>query len=421
MNLLSINYKRLFFILGFIAAVLVLAWLLYYVFFVPKNRPGNNNNNGNQPNYQNQLPQADNGQGNIVSSTPVTPLPAPGGNNNVSTTNSAGIGGGQNPNLPLQQLSQDMAIGMTPSGNGNTVQYYDGGTQKFYRITNNGTVQTLSDKTFPQVQQVVWAPDKNTAILTYPDGTNELYNFVTAKQITLPKSWSEFSFSPSGAQLAHKTTGTDNDPNNVWVDVANADGSADHRVEQIGINADKAIITWSPNNQIIGLFVDGNGSNGQEVYPMGQNQENFKSFTVTGRGFESVWSPDGSQLLYSANDAATAYRPQLYLVDANGDRIGLDNQALNVATFANKCAFANSGVLYCAVPTSLADGVGLYPQLGVDVPDQLYQVNPKTGARTLITSAGSSYTVSSIQISADGNWAYFTDQATGALHSAKLK
>ncbi len=419
MNLLSINYRRLLFILGFILAVIALAWLLYYFFFVPKNIPSNSPNN-NQPNYQNQLPQTENGQGNVTTSTPITPLPAAPGNNNASSTNPDGIGSSQNPNLPLHQLSQDVAIGVTSAGSGNNVQYYDGGTQKFYRITNNGTVQTLSDKTFPQVQQVVWAPDKNRAILSYPDGTNELYNFTTNQQITLPKNWSDFSFSPGGTQLAHKTVGADNDPSNVWVDVANADGSADHRVEQIGINAEKAVITWSPNNQIIGLFVDGNGSNGQEIYPMGQNQENFKSFTVTGRGFESVWSPDGSQLLYSANNAANGYKPQLSIVNASGDSIGLNNQSLNVATFANKCAFAQSGALYCAVPASLADGVGLFPQLADGVPDQLYKIDSQTGAKTLITSAGSSYTVSSLQISADGRWAYFTDASTGALHSAKL-
>jgi len=54
------------------------------------------------------------------------------------------------------------------SANGSDIQYYDKTAEKFYRVDKNGATTQLSDKIFYDVQNVVWSPDKNRAIIEYP-------------------------------------------------------------------------------------------------------------------------------------------------------------------------------------------------------------------------------------------------------------
>ena len=40
--------------------------------------------------------------------------------------------------------------------------------------------------------------------LEFPDGANVLYDYVNDKQITLPKTWTDFQFSANESQIAFK-------------------------------------------------------------------------------------------------------------------------------------------------------------------------------------------------------------------------
>ncbi len=191
----------------------------------------------------------------------------------------------------------------------------------------------------------------------------------------------------------------------------------------LGENADKVQIAWSPNNQIIATSRTGEpqGFDRQEILLVGMHGENFKSLIVEGWGFDYKWSPQGDRMLYNVYNSASDYKPLLWIVDAQGDRIGSNRRSLGINTWAEKCAFADNSTVYCAVPQTLERGYGMMPELADTIPDTFYKIDLSTGLKTPVAVPYGTYTASQVTISADGQYLYFTDKATGRLNRIQLK
>lgn len=304
------------------------------------------------------------------------------------------------------------------STDGNSVQYYDPLEKKFYRLNENGEPVPLSDKVFHNVKNVSWSPDNNKAILEYPDGSKNIYNFNDNSQVSLPQHWEDFEFSPTGDQIAFKSIGLETD--NRWLSIMNADGTQAVNIEKLGANADKAVVTWSPSRQIVATFQDGADYNNKEVFFIGLNHENFKSMVVQGRGLESQWSTTGNTLLYSVYSNFNGYRPSLWVTNANGDTIGENTTPLGVETWAHKCVFASDTLIYCAVPRSVRDGDGWLPSETISSPDDVYAIDIATSAKVLVSAEGD-YNMSNLILTADQSTIYFTDNKTGGLYKLPIK
>jgi hypothetical protein len=301
------------------------------------------------------------------------------------------------------------------------LSYYNRNDGKFYRVLPDGTVATLSDEVFFNVQEATFAPNGDTAIIEYPDGSNIYYDFNTNKQVTLPKHWEDFDFSPQGTQIAAKSIGMD--PSNRFLVVSNPDGSGALPIQELGENADKVIVDWSPNNQIVATSMTGRkfSVDRQEIYFIGQNFENFRSLTVEGLNFEPKWSPTGEQLLYSTASNISDWKPRLWIVDASGDDIGLNRRMINVNTWADKCTFSGADTVYCAVPRELPRGAGLQPRIADNTPDDIMKIDLVTGLQTMVAIPEGSHTVDKIMISPDGSNLYFTDKGSGLLNEIQLR
>lgn len=317
----------------------------------------------------------------------------------------------------IQDLIEYTSAAPTLSADGSGLQYYDQADNKFYKIDANGQPSALTEKEFFNVRHVTWSPDKNKVILTYPDDSKIIYDFNADKQISLPTHWDEFQFSPSGQEIAFKSLGQD--PANSWLAVVNDDGTNARSIEKIGTNADNVIISWSPNNQTIAMYTEGQTYDQKYLYFVGLNQENFKSMTINGRGFLPLWAPGGSRLLYSIYSSDTDLKPTLWLTEAQGEAIGANLRPLNLATWADKCVFASDSEAYCAVPRYLPTGAGLMPSSAVKQNDNLYLVNLNSGQATLIDDSGS-YSMSKLILTADQKNLYFTDQKSGRLYKLAL-
>ena len=225
------------------------------------------------------------------------------------------------PALVKQVLSETATY---PSLNaGGDFRYYNANDGKFYRVMPSGSIQKLSDNVFFNAQKVTWAKNQNQAVIEYPDEAKIIYNFDTNKQVTLPKHWQDFSFSESGAQIAAKSVGLD--PSNRWLVTINNDGTGARLIEPLGENADKVIVNWSPNQQVVAFSQTGEPQSGErrEVLFVGLNGENFKSTIVEGSGFEPQWSTTGKKLLYSVYNSRSDFKPELWLVDSAGHNSGL--------------------------------------------------------------------------------------------------
>lgn len=427
MNFFS-RYKKIFILLGFIAVCLLLGILIWKTFFSGEVSllPGQSSPTGGGS----ALPGAQPGSGQIVEGGPTT-VP---GSNNIAGQNE-GVNTGVRPSVPgrgsesisnsaqggltkTQAVTSEPVLNPVSAKNGNGVQYYNQADGKFYRLDANGEVKTLSDQVFHNVENVVWAPDPQKAIIEYPDGSKILYNFSTNKQATLPKHWEDFSFSPDSNQISAKSLALDAE--NRYLITANEDGSKAKAVEYIGTNDKDVQVNWSPNNQVVATYNKGLDFDRKEVFFVSANGENMKSMVVEGRGFTSKWSTTGEKILYSVYSSSDGLRPRLWIASAQGEAIGANRRSLDLSTWSDKCTFASNDRLYCAVPKNLPKGAGLFPEVADQTNDELYQIDLSTGAQKKIAVPDGNYNISQIIIPENNNALYFTDKNTGKLYKINL-
>ena len=403
------NWKKILLLLGLLAITVGVGYFIYYLLFgAPAGPtvvlpPEANVNVPVQP-----LPPS------AVGGPVVPTAPAPGAE--LPPGVSAVANGG--PTL-VTPVTNTPATGASVSANG-SVSYYNRIDGKFYRRLPNGQIVPMSEKVFFDASGVTFDPAGGKAIIEYPDGSNILYDFNNSRQVTLPAHWEDFRFDPSGDQIAAKSIGTD--PSNRYLIVSNPDGSGAKAIQALGENADKVQVNWSPNNQIIATATTGEfqGLDSREIFFVGQNHENFKSLVVEGFDFRPEWSPSGEQLLYSAASSTTDYKPELWLVDANGDNIGRNRRTLNVNTWADKCTFAGDSTVYCAVPSSMPRGAGLQPAVADDIPDNIYKIDLVTGLQTMVAEPEGGHTVGKLMLAPDGKTLYFTDKTSQILNEIKI-
>lgn len=392
----------------------IMAVLIYLVFFRPLFVPtGSGNTNKINLQNNNGLPLITTNNANRVVVNGTVTLP---------TVSTVALGG----NTISQVIYDNDAQDVTLANNGKDLQYYDPVTGKFYRIDANGQIVEMSDQVFKGVQQVTWSNAVNKAVLELQDGFKVLYDFTTKKQYTLHKDMQEFDFSPDDSKISFKFMSANVDER--WLGTANIDGSGAFGIEPLGDNADLVIAKWSPSNQAIGVLDKFVGSETKEVIPIGLKGENFKAFTVAGRGFNYEWSPSGNQMLYSTYTKENNYTATLHIVDAIGDTIGNNNISLNLNTSVDKCTFTKSGnTVYCAVPVNPPVGTGIAPELLDTVAHDLYKVDLTTGKAIKIATPSDAngktdlYAPSDLFVDQAENVLYYRESTTGKLRRVLLK
>lgn len=407
----NFNKRKLLLIGAVLAAIIVIIWLIILAFRPqPPVEPG-------------------------VNQEPGRPGPLPSAGNLNLNVNQPEVGEGQLqfPEAAIvadggRTASPALTSGPTlqPFGSeGGRARYYDKDTCQFYEIQPNGERTVLSDSKYCDVRNITWSPDSDKTVLEFPDGANIVYDFTTQQQYTLPKEMTEFSFSPSGDQIAGKYLSPTNPADN-WLVTISANGSQLTPIEPMGQNADKVHVGWSANNQVVALSRTGEAAGlfSQQVLLIGLHGENFRSLQIEGRGFIPRWTPDGQKLLYSVYNDQTNYKPTLYLTNANTNNVGTGKIALDLNTWADKCTFGGS-YAYCAVPQGLPEGAGFSRSLANGLPDEIWQIDLSTGGKALIAQpvneSGQGIPTLNLTVSTDGRFLYFVDGFTNQLRSVQLK
>ena len=309
------------------------------------------------------------------------------------------------------------------ASDGKSLYYYDQATGQFFKIDPaTGVSVPLSSQLFPGVDKASWSPDGQAkSILEFPDGRKIFYDFNAQKQVSLPSHWEDFDWAPTGNEIVAKSMGAD--PNNRFLIVANPDGSNARPVEQLGTNGDLVDVSYSPNNQMVAMSRTGEAQalGQQQILPIGKNQENFRAFTVDGIGYKGLWSPDGARILYSASGQASDWKPALWSINGTGNNIGTDRKQIGLLTWADKCTFSGPSTAYCAAPRDLPQGAGFSRGVADGTPDDLYKVDLATGQYRLVASPDTDAAISKVIVSKDGSTLYYTELASGALKTIRLR
>ncbi len=409
---LLLKYKKVFLIFGFITISIIIGYLIYFLFFFNM--------------AQKRVPEKKTESNKIISGFPESEKYT----RNISTTTKENIPESKEKNIEqsnikinkkeklITNLNDAPSLNPVLDQNGSSLKYYNQNDGKFYKINKNGDITVMDDKIFHNVKKVNWYPNNDKAIIEYPDGSNIIYNFKTKKQITLPKHWTDFNFSPDGNNIILKSIGLD--PDNRWLITTDKNGDNAKIIEEIGKNQDIVHTKWSPNNQIVAMYTKGIDANRQEVYFLGKNDENFRSMIIEGHDFRPKWSKNGEKLIYSVYSIKDNLKPKLWTVTAIGDKIGTNRKSIDVNTWPEKCTFANEKEIYCGVPINLKDGAGMFPEIADNTMDELYKINIETGKKEKITTLKGGYNISDIIISKDGKNIYFTDKLTKRIHKIEL-
>ncbi|MFA6322500.1 MAG: hypothetical protein WCX71_03395 [Candidatus Buchananbacteria bacterium] len=418
---MNLNWKRIALIFGFLAVVVLIGYSLYFFFLKPTipitNQPTNaiNGSTGTLPQAgtNSNIKTTGNINGGLQGSEAI---PGPPSQTKTETAASITATGGL---TKTTALTNNRVYQSTLSGNGQNVIYYDKATGLFYQVGADGRSTPYSDQVFYSVETVYWSTDKTKAVMKFPDGATILYDFATKKQTTLPSHWKDFDFSPNSQQMVFKSMGTSAD--NRWLAIANADGSGAQKIELLGDTDSTVYPSWSPNGQTIAMYTEDQSFDKQNLYFIGKNSENFKSTIVEGRGLQSQWSENGDRLLYSAYTSNNGYRPALWIVEAQGESIGQNRKNLQLNTWADKCTFSNNDTVYCAVPTQLKEGAGIFYKEMDDVSCDIYKIDLVSGAKTKIAIPEGNQNIETMMTSDDGKYLYFTSQANGKLYKINLK
>ena len=410
---MSIKIKKILVVILFMASVFGIATALYFMFFRPAPPPATvldtditipSGAGGALPSTQTGAP------------TTFEPTGVPAALTEAEEIARGGV-------TQVTELTTSRVEEIVASASGSTLQYYDPSDGRFYAIDENGNVARLSDKQFLNAEEIDWNKDSDKAIIEFPDGSNVVYDFNSESQVTLPKHWEEFEFSPTQNEIAAKSIALD--PNNRWLILSSDDGTKTEAIQPLGENADKVQVSWSPNDQVV-AFSDTaqpitGGLDRKMIIPIGKNKENFKGLIVEGLGFDSKWSPNGKQLLYSVAGSYSEYKPLLWIVDATSNTMGENRKSLGLNTWVEKCTFANQSTIYCAVPKTINPNVGLLPSLAKNVPDSLYKIDLSTGQTSLVAIPVTEKTITNLTVSADESNLYFTNAKNGRLDLIKLK
>lgn len=410
--------KRIPYLILFLIVCAGLGFLIYWTFF-HQGKPITTTTTPSGQKTTSGFPQA--GEGGPTSTTQDGgTLPTSKTNATAPTQVKQNIIGSQTTDRQTTQLTNTM-VSNADFDNIGEARFYNRTDGKFYRLDKNGEMKEMSDQIFYNISNVTWSPADEKSIIEYPDGSNIYFDFATGKQATLPKHWEDFSFSNQGDEIAAKSIGLS--PENRWLIASDPEGTNVRLLEPMGDNADKVIVSWSPNKQVIALSATGDtyvGEDRQEILLIGQNKENFPSLIVEGRGMKSQWSPTGNKILYSVYSSRTDFKPELWLVNASGDEIGTGRKVIGLNTWADKCSFTDDRFVYCAVPMGLKTGAGFAPELANSTPDEIYKVDTMTGIKTKIPLDQDNKTIDKLFFSPDKKTLYFTDKNLSGLFSIKL-
>ncbi len=417
---MNLNWQRIALLIGFILAVLLIGYGLYFIFLrpaVPTTTPGDTTGAGTGS-----LPTTNVGGGIPVAGNVNATLPTgtQGGSGQPGTEQPAEASTIARGGLTQSSaLTTSAAIRPTLSADGGRISYYDPTTGRFYQLTTDGRITPLSEEVFFEVQNITWSPSKSKAVLEYPDGANIVYDFNTKKQYTLPQHWKDFSFSPDSERVVVKSIGTSVD--NRWLAVSDSDGSEATRLKELGDQDATVYNNWSPNGQIVAMYSEDINFDQQRLFFVGLNDENFQSTVIEGRGFQGQWSSSGDTLLYSVYSSETNYNPTLWIVDANAANTGQNRRSLKLQTWADKCTFANDTTVYCAVPQALVEGSGFFQDDLNVAPSDIYKIDLTSGIKTKIATPESNLVAENIIVDKNQSNLYFTDRFDGRLYTVRLR
>lgn len=300
--------------------------------------------------------------------------------------------------------------------------YYlsDGGTT-FYKTSLDGKdKRPLTEPLVAQIKQVIWSPDKSSAILKIENNryflgknnspflsetdenlaiTNWLYNFSTGSFKKLDSSIEPIAYSPDGSRLVYIKADKEDNLNKVYT--ANADGISEQFIVELPeLFQDNLVFI---NNDTILTYATPHGYGRNIIYTVNLIDKTYQKLIDNEFTFDAKPSPNGSFVLAQTvqKDPDVFYKNFLSLIDMQQRKLSI----LDIQTSPGLAVWSGDSNLFYAFESGKlwAINVSALTKQQVDVSDEFKNLKIDEG---------------SLLFSSDNNALLFTSE--GKLYSLKL-
>lgn len=272
--------------------------------------------------------------------------------------------------------------------------------------------EKLSHITIVGLLESIWAPTKGRALLRYLDG-EEVKSFLhvgTSTVVLFPFNVQSFSWSPSGTQIAYTLR------NGNGLDLVIADASGNNARTIFRTPLVSTHIQWVTADEIIFTTTPSSMAEGHAyIYRLSSGA--FTKILGPLYGLMIRFSPNGTYALFSHVKRGGKNLTLSHYNTANGQSIDL-----GIATLPEKCAWAGTDTLYCAVPHTVADAQwpDQYLRGENTSSDKIVRIALKDNSTETVFDERI-YDMQDLFITGDENILGFIDRHDGTLWRIKLK
>lgn len=321
--------------------------------------------------------------------------------------------------LTVRKILDQKASHATLNQQKDRILFFDEEVGEFFQADLNGDgSDQITTAGFTDLVDTKWAQNKQAAVLYF--GSTDLarrlisFNFSDQTFNDLGNNVTEAALSPDASEIVYLFEDRESNISNI--SSAAADGSKWKILQPY--SADSIDLRWTnPFRFFVG-----------EV-PTSYDQTSLGSLSVSGDDAQTLVadafgltykvSPDGNTILYTIGSSRSD-EVYLYVTDINGSF----HTDLEIATMADKCAFAEDNVtVYCGVPQRgnldfvVPDD---YLEGNMVTNDSFYRINTQTGDKERLGGAsefGTVYDVFEPFVADSGRTVYFTRKQDGNLYA----
>jgi len=322
-----------------------------------------------------------------------------------------------NPAQRLTRLTDFSVISPSLDKSGDKILFYrkDGGD--LYAADFDGKNQAkISNITIVGLMNAIWSPIRDRAAISYLDNDTikSFLHIGTSSVAVLPTDITSIAWSPDGKSIAYARRNGD------MLELIISDPGAKNPKTIFRTPILDAKISWPVPDRIV-FATPASGVAEGYIF----------SYTRSSGLFEKIFGPAfGLQALFSAFEP----RAVVSSTPRGGDRISSrilnpydperkDSREIPVATFSEKCAFAEKQELWCAVPRTLAGAVPLPDQYlsgQFNSSDRIVKIDlVKNSMEELFNE--NDFDVGNLVPAPEKNYLFFVSRRDGTLWSLKIK
>jgi hypothetical protein len=340
----------------------------------------------------------------------------------IQSTQSSAVNVSKSNSL-IAAISDGPVLAPTLTGDGSNVKYYSKNDGKTYQTDLDGNnKKTLSEKTLPGLESVLWSPDKNKVITKtkFLSGYSQFgfYDYSTSTGSLLSGNIDAVTWQ-SDSRIIYKYFDSTTKSGSLNI----SDPNGKNWTKLTPINTKYISMTPIPKSGLLSVWNSPDANTETILGTVSILGGETKTLFSGNFGTDYLWSNDGNYVLFSSSDKKGGTKTSLYLLNNQGK----DYRALNIPTFASKCIWSKDNkTIYYALPGSIPDNSILpndYINGKISTTDTFWRVDITTGEKTRLVDLDKikgQLDVTSLFLNSNESFLFFVNRIDNRLYKMSL-